>query len=61
MPVSAGDLEVRALRIAELAGELVAAAESGAEIAQRRETLAELRRQLEALDAEALSLSVHLQ
>ena len=53
-------LEERALRVSELAGELVAKTNSGADLNERKFTLAEIRRQLEALDAQATSLNVQL-
>jgi len=53
-------LEERALRISELAGELVAKTNSGSDLNERKSTLMEIRRQLEALDAQATSLSVQL-
>lgn len=53
-------LEDRALRISELSGELVAQAARGEEAGMRHITLTEIRRHLEALDAQATRLAVKL-
>ena len=53
-------LEERALRISELAGELVAQANRGEDAGEQHLTLSEIRRQIEALDAQATRLAVKL-
>lgn len=53
-------LEERALRISELAGELVAQASREEEAGERHITLSEIRRQIEALDAQSVRLAVRL-
>lgn len=52
------ELERLALRVAELSGELTARIEVGAEYAERRAVLDELRRQLEALETQATLMAV---
>lgn len=52
------ELERIALRIAELTGELSARTETGAELQERRLILNEIRRQIEALESQAVLLAV---
>lgn len=54
------ELERLALRVAELSGELTARIEVGAEYAERRAVLDELRRQLEALETQATLMAVRM-
>lgn len=57
---SEAELERLALRVAELSGQLNAELARGADISERRQTLSELRRQLEALESQATLVAVEM-
>lgn len=57
---SEAELERLALRVAELAGTLNAQLAAGADLEVRLDTLAELRRQLEALESQATLVAIEM-